>query len=193
MLQDYIQLLIDNNLHFTDEIKNLEKSCCGSSRVVIDYDKVKDEYCQMVATKTTPKSCDALLIEPDKNRVVFIEMKAIEVLIEQIDKTTNLQEAKDLIKFVFEKQFGASKKILDSVFLFLDIAQKLELNDKFFPYFLSDDCEKKIYFVLGCSPRDYVRWSIALSSLKYTYEYFKIGQPEFIPASNFDAILFKPS
>jgi hypothetical protein len=157
---------------------------------VIDYDKVKDEYCKMVATKTSPKSCDALLIEPDKNRVVFIEMKVIEVLIEELNSSTTLQGAKEVIKFVFEKQFGASKKVLDSVFLFLDIAQKFGINDKFFPYFLSDNCEKKIYFVLKCSPRDYVRWSIALSSLKYTYEYFKIGQPEFIPASNFDALLY---
>lgn len=190
MLQDYIQLLIDNNLHFTDEIKNLDKSCCRSSRIVIDYDKVKDVYCKMADLGTAPKSCDALLIEPDKERVVFIEMKVIQTLINQLNKTTTLQEAKDLAKVIFERQFGASKKILDSVFLFLDIARKFEIKDAFFPYFLSDSCEKKIYFVLECSPRDFVRWNIALSSLKYTYKYFKIGQPEFIPASNFDTVLY---
>jgi hypothetical protein len=189
MLQDYIQLLLDNNLHLTDQIKDLEKSCCASSQIVIDYDKVKDQYCKIVRQKTIPKSCDALLIEPKKDRVTFIEMKAIEVLIEELNKTASLQEAKDLVKFIFEKQFGASKKILDSIFLFLDIARNFGINDNFFPYFLSDHCDKKIYFVLGCTQRDFVRWSLALSSQRYTYEYFKIGQPEFIPANNFDALL----
>jgi hypothetical protein len=190
MLQDYIQLLIDNDLHFTEEIKNLEKSCCGSSKVVIDYDKVKDEYCKMVATKTSPKSCDALLIEPDKNSVTFIEMKMIEDVFKRIYQTSNIQEAKELVKFIFEKEFVASKKILDSVFLFLDIARNFNITAEFFPYFLHDDCKKKIYFVVNCSKNDFVKFYFTILPLKYTYEYFKLGQPEFIPASNFDALLY---
>lgn len=191
MLQDYIQLLIDNNLHFTDEIKNLDKSCCNSSRIVIDYDKVKDVYCKLITPNTSPKSCDALLVEPDKNSVIFIEMKMIEDVFKRIYQTSNLQEAKELVKFIFEKEFGASKKILDSIFLFLDIARNFGITTEFFPYFLTNNCKKKIYFVVNCSKNDFVKFYFTILPLKYTYEYFKLGQPEFIHATDFDALLFK--
>ncbi|BDS10142.1 hypothetical protein [Aureispira anguillae] len=191
MLKKFIQLLTNSQLHLVSEIKALDKSCCPSSKQVIDFDAVKNIYCKNTAIKTIPKSCDALLIEPNKDKISFIEMKEIVSLIqelEQLKKAPTSQGAKDLVEYVFKTQFRADKKILDSTFLLLDIAQQLDMDKDFYPYFVSNACNKKFYFVLGCTSREFVQWRYSILPLMYKYEYFKFGQIELIPAGNFDQV-----
>lgn len=186
MLQELITLLTDNKLYIVKTISDLDTSKhCVSSKLAIDYDKVKDEYCKGKPI-SSPKSADALIINPIDNKISFIEMKEFIAVFQEIkEKNCTEGEAKDLIHKAYV-EFEADKKILDSVMLLLDITRHFKIDLTFFPYFISDDCKKEFYFVMGCSPRDYVRWSISISSLKYKYKYFKLGNVEFIPANNFN-------
>lgn len=71
-----------------------------SSKSVINFDKVKEEYVKTLKLNEVPKSNDALM-EDGKGKLIFVEFKN-----GYMDKT---------------KQFAVRKKIYDSILIFTDI------------------------------------------------------------------------
>ena len=77
VLNKFLELGIDKGYFTIRPLKDIDKSCCQSAEVeVIDFDSVKERLVKDFSAKIlTPKSCDALKILPEMNRVDFIEMK----------------------------------------------------------------------------------------------------------------------
>jgi hypothetical protein len=114
---------ITNHLFEIVPIKDIEKSCCKvSTTEVIDFDETKRVIISNI-NKTEikmqePKSCDALKIMPDINRLDFIEFKGLQEFIKRLPG--NEEEQKLAVKEKLEK-FDFQRKIGDSIFLLQQI------------------------------------------------------------------------
>ncbi len=87
---------------------------------------------------------------------------------------------------MFAHEFRADRKLIDSFGLLLDIAATYEMDKDFYPFFISDACEKQFLFVLKINSRDFVRLGFAIQAIKYRFNYWVFGDVEFIRASQFD-------
>ncbi len=69
--------LNDKKLFETAQIKDLDKSPCKqSTTVVVDFDKSKIEIVRHIGYHLIC-SCDALVIDEEKNKIDFIELKSL--------------------------------------------------------------------------------------------------------------------
>ncbi|RYY54635.1 MAG: hypothetical protein EOO09_13540 [Chitinophagaceae bacterium] len=108
MLQDFQNLLTANGFYFVDSLGNIQHSCCVTSTVkVIDFDKVKDEYCKLLGIPQL-KSVDALFLAKSINSLFLIEMKSF-----------NPALTKTAAQFIIDhfSTRGMPAKIVDSLIL----------------------------------------------------------------------------
>ncbi|RIW26966.1 hypothetical protein D3H55_23410 [Bacillus salacetis] len=120
MIEKLLKFGMDEGYFIIKEIKDIEKSCCDiSSTKVIDFDETKKRLIQVINQSPEvfqePKSCDALKLFTNTNRLDFLEFKGLDRFISNLegqspDKATKLID-KQIIKFDFET------KIQDSLFL----------------------------------------------------------------------------
>ncbi len=118
-LKNFLQRLLDfgcNSDYF--EIKpigQLDKGCCPDSKTeVIDFDATKDKLCQETNLQTF-KSCDALKILPELERLDFIELKGFQKFIKYQLKSdvSNSQKIDEQIeKFDLVDKIIASNHII---------------------------------------------------------------------------------
>lgn len=182
MLEKLRKTLVDNGLYKESAIKDLAHSCCDSQKVVIDFDYVKDEFCKKA--NEPPKSADALLLEDSK--VIFIEMKDLSHFVDELKEIEKREDVQKRLLDLFAHEFRADRKLIDSFGLLLDIAATYEMDKDFYPFFISDACEKQFLFVLKINSRDFVRLGFAIQAIKYRFNYWVFGDVEFIRASQFD-------
>lgn len=102
-------------------IKNIDKTCCTKSEVeVYDFDE-----CKTILTRKKdmqlPKSCDALKIEAEQEKIYFIEFKRWQTFIERQLITANKPLEK--VETQIEK-FDILTKLSDSLFLLNTIIQE---------------------------------------------------------------------
>jgi len=96
------------------EIGKLDKSCCPNSKIqVIDFDKTKESYCSVHDLKNL-KSCDALKMVDEPERIDFIEMKGFKQFINrQLSHDLPLEE--QIASKISD--FDLIGKIRDSIFI----------------------------------------------------------------------------
>lgn len=83
LLQRLLGFGIVNHYFLITEIGKLDKSCCTSLKTeVIDFDKT-EEFHRKEHNYQNLKSCDALKILVQKNRIDFIEMKGFKEFIKR--------------------------------------------------------------------------------------------------------------
>jgi hypothetical protein len=115
-LTDFLNIGIETGYFTLSKIKNLDKTCCTDSEIeVIDFDATKEKIVALGKLKTI-KSCDALIINAEKERIDFIEMKGFQKMILY---SKNKADSKKL-KAEFEekvKKFNFIGKIDDSIFI----------------------------------------------------------------------------
>jgi hypothetical protein len=76
-LEKLINYGVGKNFFSTYQIKDLEKSCCENCIIeVYDFDATKEGICNLLSLRSY-KSCDALKILLEKERIDFIEMKGL--------------------------------------------------------------------------------------------------------------------
>jgi len=72
MLNKLRTLFIVEGYYFENEIKSIDHSCCSSCTIkVLDFDKVKDEFCKNIGITDTDKlkSVDVMYLSPTENMV----------------------------------------------------------------------------------------------------------------------------
>ena len=184
MLADFEQLLKDNHLYFESRICDLERSCSSSQKMAIDFDKVKDEFYRRFRENENrmPKSADALILKPENAALIFIEMKDLTELFNEI-KTLQLsrEQINDRFILLFAKEFQADRKLIDSYALILEMAAEFQMDTAFYPYLLKK-IKKQFYFVLNVTSRDYVRTNLSFLASRNRYDYLIFNKIDFIRA-----------
>lgn len=192
MLQQFIQGLKENNLYLTNSLNRLPKSCSNSTLEVLDFDAVKEAYSRQIGgLNPSPKSCDALLINVEEKRLLFIEMKDLALVIEAFHEKHQLQEGQlhgsirsqlnKELNALFLEEFRLDKKIIDSWLLLVEIADYCIPDLAFAPYLLHD-CSVEFYIALGCTMRHYLRLQNFFLTQNRYYQYHKIDTVNFVPA-----------
>jgi len=98
----------------------LDKNCCPQAQTeVIDFDQTTMQVAKMLK-KPTPKSCDALKIFCNDQRLDFIEMKGWRAFIQRNPASAIPQQI---------KKFNLSKKISDSLGVLRDLITLMALGD----------------------------------------------------------------
>ena len=190
MLTELNTLLESNGLLVKKPICDLVSSCCNSQKEVIDFDVLKDKYCKRRGVKKMPKSADALLLEDiqEKTRITFVEMKDLSVFMEDLKANGNTDEfsVEQLLLLLLANDFEADRKMIDSFALLMTVAKDCGINNAFYPFLLSEDCDKKFLFVLKISARDFVRFRFQILAIKKRFDYWVFGEVNFITANEFD-------
>ena len=76
-LKELFDFGVNKNLFIVKEIGKLDKTCCTDSIInAIDFDYTKDVICEKL-NLSHYKSCDALILLIDSERIDFIEMKGL--------------------------------------------------------------------------------------------------------------------
>lgn len=118
-LERFEKFGFDKGYFQKETISNISKTCCSNSTTeVIDFDKTKEQISQEKNLQH-PKSCDALKILPDHNRLDFIEFKGFQQFITH--NTSTKKFSKQLKKQV--EKFNFPRKITDSLFILENIVQ----------------------------------------------------------------------
>jgi len=193
MLDKLLNILKDNDLFFESPIKDLpDSSCLQSDFKVIDFDRLKETYFREVGRigrGNTPKSCDALKIDCVNNCIWFIEMKDLSKWILKLESLPDRQAKDNKVEEKF-RDFGIDQKIIDSFALLLDIARHYKIDPAFFPFIISQECEKNFIFLIHVKANDFVR-HIMSKGYKYKYRYWLFRYVDFMPADNFHDFMEK--
>ena len=125
MLNKLLQFGLENGYFEILEIRNIEKSCCKHSVTsVIDFDatkrKIVDAFCNGTFHIQEPKSCDALKILPEINRLDFIEFKGVSRVIADLSSRSKVNQG--VIQKRIEK-FDFRAKITDSLWVLQTLLQ----------------------------------------------------------------------
>lgn len=118
-LELYSALLEEYPNHLVDSICCVEKTCARNSFCadkqyypVLDFDKVKEEYCR-VNRLPTPKSVDAVCLGEKQTHFCFVELKGwskyIESICKENDSDNKAQKPTDKVK-----KYELDKKLQDS-------------------------------------------------------------------------------
>ncbi len=147
MLEKLLNFGIDNDYFKIKEIGQINKSCCKSLSVeVIDFDEVKKKISKEKDMQE-PKSCDALKILINSDKLDFIEFKGFEEFInrELIKENDEIQDNKISEKI---EEFKFNRKIEDSFFIlkYILMNKKFEYSNKERDFF--DDKVQKNYYIL---------------------------------------------
>jgi hypothetical protein len=135
-------------------LKKHSCGCCKSVNIkVIDFDKMKEEFCQKIGIKHYPKSVDAVFLPKSKDEIYFIEMSSFR----DYSTRTGKIGITEVIKYIKKdlKGFGLPNKIIDSIFIVLGIAGYYNVNKNFYSYFLDRTKLKvKTLYVLDLNYRE---------------------------------------
>ncbi len=186
MLQQLIEGLRRQNLYITKPLRDIEHSCCASTKVVLDFDAVKEAYYRQVGPiGQTPKSCDVLLIEVDKQKIIFGEMKNMDKFIERficdfLEETERIPTASTITNQVSDKiksKYRPDQKMVDSLLLLLEIADYCGVDAALFPYVTGKQCALSCYFIMKLQ----TEYALLLEEVwrregEY-YRYHNIGPP----------------
>lgn len=155
MLQDFEDFLATHSLKLTDTLGNLPHSCCSAdTNQVIDFDKVKDEFCRRLGmTNIVLKSVDALYFNKQRDTLFLIEMKAF-------DAGGGL----DCETFINQHfgDYGVHNKIVDSLHMIFGILGYHAAPQPLYGYFL-DPSKLKVRTILlvNLTPVDMLSISLA--------------------------------
>lgn len=151
-------LLKTKSLYHLEQIGKIKHSCCPSlAHSVIDFDKIKDEFCATLKVKQL-KSVDAIYLSTKKNVLYLIEMK--EYFPPGIIPGKNLS-CEDFIKYHFGK-YAIGNKILDSLFILQGIMGFYGISKNFYSYFFDDQKLKiQTLFLTNFNYVDLVTLSLA--------------------------------
>ncbi|OJD62313.1 hypothetical protein [Bacillus sp. NH11B] len=132
MLKKLLEKGVTLGLFELKPLKDLDGSCASSANLeVIDYDLVKEKVYEIMNSNgmgikfQIPKSCDALKILPNEDRLDFIEIKGIKTFCEKLAEREGCNAQREMDKQV--KKFSLSSKIEDS----LDLFKSLLKMDRF--------------------------------------------------------------
>jgi hypothetical protein len=107
-LKNFLKFGIDNGYFKLLAVKDIPKVCCPESDIeAIDFDQTKEGICKEFK-RSSLKSCDALKIIPERQRIDFIEFKGFKNF---IANNSNIDERK--VKKQIEG-LNLSGKIIDS-------------------------------------------------------------------------------
>ena len=126
-LEKFLEIGVQNGYFELSTIGGVKKSCCPKSvTAVIDFDKVKDKLVKEHGLQTL-KSCDCLKIISNKERVDFIEMKGMKILIQRPENQPSPQK---LSKKIGDTIIGFNLlgKIWDSWLLLNLVASRKEFS-----------------------------------------------------------------
>lgn len=190
-------------------IKDLPKSSASKANVeVIDYDLVKEKlYREMNGNHfkfNQPKSCDALKIITQENRVDFIEIKGVKAFCDSLQRKEKCNVDKEIEKQI--SKFGLEEKIeqsFDILKLLLQIDQfefknsekKWILNDTIKDYLVVIDEEiEQDYSMRIAANLDFLSTTsnyteqviIQLQETISGLSYIKIRKPKLISHSQLD-------
>ena len=109
-------------------LKHIIPTVCEQSNLeVVDFDKTKEIISSRLGFEQQPKSCDALSILFDANKVLFIEMKSFQLFkkwqLSKKDRTVHSYQIDEQIS-----KFNIVQKFVDSVMLFNKVLQMSEIN-----------------------------------------------------------------
>lgn len=152
-------LLKNKALHIEEEIGKIAHSCCNTSKVkVLDFDKIKDEFCNTLNVKSPLKSVDAIYLSKTQNVIYLIEMKNYSTsgVISGINMT-----CEEFINFHFGKN-SIGNKIIDSIFIIFGLMGYHNISKTFYPFFLDEQKLKiKTFFLTNFNHSDIVSLSLA--------------------------------
>lgn len=170
-------------------ICDLKSSCCPSTFEVIDFDNVKDIFCDSFSIPEHAKlsSADGLYINSEKKLVCFIEMKDInKFLSATLPSETGTEFEFKAFRKLFDlwlddKNRSLRNKVADSVFIIVAALAKyspnatdvVELIDK-------NKVEIKYVALLDISSADFIKYKLA--SLNQRLAYGMLTGPQCIPA-----------
>ncbi|PFC23506.1 hypothetical protein CN264_19045 [Bacillus cereus] len=121
MLDTFMDKGVQLGLFEIKALKDLEGSCASSASTdVIDYDLVKEKIYKDMNSGgikfNQPKSCDALKILPEENRLDFIEIKGIKFFCDNLKERRKCNPEREMDRAV--KKFDLNTKIVQSLDLF---------------------------------------------------------------------------
>ena len=136
-----------------------------------------------------PKSADALILKPESSELIFIELKDLTVLFEEINRLElSRNDINDKFILLFAKEFQVDRKLIDSYALILEIAAEFGIDTTFYPYLLKE-VEKRFFFVLNVSSRNFVRTNLSFLASRNRYDYLIFNKVDFIRAGTLDRTL----
>ncbi|MGB0983374.1 MAG: hypothetical protein ACPG19_05000 [Saprospiraceae bacterium] len=101
------------------------------------------------------------------------------------------EQRKEKLSLLFYENFRADEKLIDSYALILKLANELGISNDFYPFLISDACQKHFFFVLKISSRDYVRTRLSFLTWKIRFQYLIFDKVDFIQANFLDRALDK--
>lgn len=166
ILQRLLEFGIEKGFFVVKPVGMVEKTCCEySSVLVIDFDYTKEKVARGIGLQE-PKSCDLLVIIPEKNRIDFIEMKSIRNMIDRIDKgkePTDEEIAKNISRFDFGAKLHGSFFIVDLIMNMRDFKLMREERKEYL------EVEKNYFILVDIDPKLNPVEALALS-LRYAAE-----------------------
>lgn len=142
MRTELINLLKLHNYYHEVELRTHPDTCCNAEMVrVINFDRIKDDFCDVLQIGCKLKSVDAILFPNNKpNHIYFIEMSSF--------RARNLRTGQSYMDFIAEEMIGfkVPNKIIDSIFLLLAFIGYHNGDNAFYRYML-DKSKSKIITV----------------------------------------------
>lgn len=153
MLQDLENLLKLNGLFFEEELGKIAHSCCPSeTKKVINFDKIKDVYFQLIGVRKL-KSVDVIYLAKTRNELFLIEMKGY-----------NAGGALNCEQFIdtHYAKYAIGNKIADTIFTILGIIGYYRINPTFYEFIFNPDKLKiKTFLLTNFSYSDLTSLSLA--------------------------------
>jgi hypothetical protein len=198
LLSDLKAFLKAHNLLNAEEpIWQISQSCCDSYKAVIDFDRIKDEFCKIIGiSHIPPKSADCLYINIDKSELLFMEMKDLDQTIQDYKTASSLPLTDREIIEKMEQSFKKWKldsKIIDSYMIILSIIGYYGFDKTFYSYYLDKNRLRIKYILLfNISNRDYIKYRIADSQYLNNINFRFLSKTDIVRAEDFDRLISLP-
>ena len=185
------KILIGNFTNIEQEVKNIPHSFCTDSLIVIDFDEVKNKFCDQLGFNDKLCSCDCLYIDIAKNQMIFIEMKNFDIsLIRNRGKYSDFSKFEEAFKLKINSG-NFDDKIIDSYALILSIAGYYNIDKNFYSTILNIKNKIiKYIIIVNINYSDYLQ--LQLSSLGYfqsRYKYRFINKTSLVTSKDFSKLL----
>ena len=192
MWKPILKGLSQKGLIRNDTIANIDKSCCTSTQVVLDFDFAKEEVCKLLKI-STPKSADCLYYNKNNNSLYFIEMKDLTSTMEEI-RNKGFIDTADINEFLAIKldSFKIHDKIFDSYMTSLLLLSAIGTKPSDYKKYLNRE-NLKIHFILlvKASSSDYLKYRLSILGLlkRYSFRAFSTPQVNLIRSDDLDMFI----
>ena len=189
-----LRRLSSKGLMRNERISNLDKSCCSSQQVVLDFDFAKDGICKILKL-ATPKSADCLYYNKNNNSLYFIEMKDLTSTMNEINNKS-FSDIADVQNFLLTKleSFGIHDKIFDSYMVGLLILKALGIKSADYKKFLNKE-NLNLHFILlvKASSSDYLKFRTSILGMlrRYSFRAFTSPQVNLVRCDDLDSFILQ--